>query len=390
MNILEKIPKNHSYLNDGIIITKEDGTQETIQIPYNTTNILASENDLIKIFSQNGIKVEKIHKLNLFHEAFTHPSYIKKEIFHDKILTSTRDELGNPKDLLELRPRSYERLEYFGDRVIKLVISMYLYKRYPHEDEGFMTRLQTKLEDKKNLSAMSMKIGLGKFFIISKQIEVINGRNFEKIHEDIFEAFMGALFLSNGLEICILFLINLLETVIDYSNKLYCDNNYKDRLLRYYHQKKWNYPQYVSISSSGPSHKKTFVMGVCKHDFNKEIKKMIENKKKSGVYNYNKKEIEMIMENCIGFGSGTSKKEGEQKSAKMVLILHNILNKDQYKEEDIWYPNLDKEENEEIIESFIPSIEKEPKNYFDVTESNTMKKTTDNMSELSSETDSDY
>ena len=100
------------------------------------------------------------------------------------------------------------------------------------------------------------------------------------------------------------------------------------------------------------------------------------------------KEREMIMDNCIGFGSGTSKKEGEQKSAKMVLILHNILNKDQYKEEDIWYPNL--EGNEDITETFIPSEENKTKNYFDVTESNTMKETTDDMSDMSSETDSDY
>ena len=75
-------------------------------------------------------------------------------------------------------------------------------------------------------------------FIISKQIELQNGRNMEKIHEDVFEAFMGALFLSNGFEPSCLLILNLLETMIDYSDKLYRDNNYKDQLIRLYHQKK--------------------------------------------------------------------------------------------------------------------------------------------------------
>ena len=56
---------------------------------------------------------------------------------------------------------------------------------------------------------MSKKIGLGKYFVISQQIESLNGRNLEKIHEDVFEAFLGALFLSNGFEPCCLLLVNL-------------------------------------------------------------------------------------------------------------------------------------------------------------------------------------
>jgi ribonuclease-3 len=87
--------------------------------------------------------------------------------------------MNNPKNLLELRDNSYERLEYFGDRVIKLIVSMYLFYRYPDQDEGFMTRLHTKIEDKTNLAIMSKEIGLDKFFIISKQIESMNGRNLE-------------------------------------------------------------------------------------------------------------------------------------------------------------------------------------------------------------------
>ena len=101
-----------------------------------------------------------------------------------------------------------------------------------------MTRLEIKLEDKSNFVIMSKELCLEKYFIISKQIETINGRNSDKLHEEIFESFIGALCLTCGFEVSLLLITNLLETIIDYSEKLYCDNNYKDFLLRIFHQKK--------------------------------------------------------------------------------------------------------------------------------------------------------
>ncbi len=318
-----------NYLETGITIMKDDGTEEVYMIPYNMNNILISEKDIIDMLGRYGVMLNNINHLHYFHEAFTHKSYVKKEVFTDDVLKCAKNEMGNPKDLMELRPASYERLEFFGDRVLKIVVSFYLFHRYEHEDEGFMTRLQTKIEDKKNLAVLSRELGLNKYFIISKQIENMNGRHMEKIHEDIFEAFMGALFLSNGFEPCCLLILNLLETMIDYSDKLYCDNNYKDNLLRYHHRMKWKYPEYHMIGFDGPPHKRTYIMGVEKPDISaSDKKKFIDTK--------NYKEL------CISFGNGMSKKEGEQKAAKMALILHGILNKDQYDMNDIYYPSFEK------------------------------------------------
>ncbi len=198
---------------------------------------------------------------------------------------------------------------------------MYLFHRYPRQDEGFMTRLQTKIEDKKNLSIMSKEIGLNKFFIISKQIESMGGRNLEKIHEDVFESFVGALFLSNGFEPCMFLIVNLLETLIDYSEKLYCDNNYKDQLLRVHHQNKWKFPEYVTIHFEGPPHKRKYIIGVLKHDHKPDDK--LENK-------------------FIGYGIGNSHRDGAQNGAKMALIIHGVLNDDQYSQSDIYYPPFDR------------------------------------------------
>jgi ribonuclease-3 len=327
-----------NYLETGVVIPKADGTEDVYQIPYNINNILITEKNIIDILNIYNVKVDKINKIELFHEAFTHKSYVKKDVFTDDILSCARKEMGNPKNLLELRPRSYERLEYFGDRVVKISVSFYLFNRYPNEDEGFMTRLQTKIEDKRNLAMMSKEMGLDKYFLISKQFESLNGRNLEKTHEDIFEAFMGALFNSVGFEPCCLLIFNLLETLIDYSEKLYKDNNYKDILLRHHHKYKWKFPLYHMIHSDGPAHKRTYIMGV-------ENPNLSENLKKKYLSEKNYKEL------CISFGKGYSKKDGEQSAAKMALILHGSLNSDQYDMNDIYYPDFNNNVNDIISDN---------------------------------------
>ena len=310
-----------NYINDGFYVKNQDGDEENIHIPYNLNNILVNSSDIIEILSRYNVNISIINHIEYFQQAFTHKSYCVKDIYPKEILDAARKELGNPPDLLELRENSYERLEYLGDRVLKVIVSTYLYHRYPKQDEGFMTRLQTKLEDKKNLAIMSREIGLNKYFIISKQIESMNGRSLEKINEDVFESFIGALFLSNGFEPCLYLIVNLLETLIDYSEKLYCDNNYKDQLLRIHHQNKWSFPQYITIHFEGPPHKRKYIMGVERHDVSDK---------------------EPTETRCISFGIGTSKKEGEQNAAKMALIIHGVLNQDQYSQSDIYYPPWDK------------------------------------------------
>ena len=307
------------YTIEGFKVTNTLGEEEIIQIPYNLNNILVQEDDIIKLLNQYNVKIDKVHNIEAFRESFTHKSYCKKSIYPSEILEDSKKELGNPRELLELRENSYERLEYLGDRVLKLIVSFYLFNRYEKENEGFMTKLQTKIEDKKNLPILSKEIGLGKFFLISKSIENMNGRNLDKIHEDIFEAFLGALFLSNGFEICLLLIINLLETLIDYSEKLYCDNNYKDNLLKYHHTNDWSHPKYSIIYMEGPPHKRKYIIGVEKHNPTDDK----ENK-------------------YIGFGIGNSHKEGEQNAAKMALIIYGLLQEDQYLQTDIFYPPWDK------------------------------------------------
>lgn len=318
---------------DGITIKKDDGVDETYYIPYNENNILITEQDVISLLAKYQVKLPKVYHLEFFQESMTHKSYLKKDIFTPSILKQAKKEMGNPKELLELRDKSYERLEYLGDRVIKLIVSMYLFHRYPKQDEGFMTKLQTSIEDKTNLSKMARDMGLSKYFIISKQIENIRGREAEKFNEDIFEAFFGALYLSNGFNSCLQLMLNLLESQIDYSEKLYRNKNYKDQLLRYYHSQKWGFPQYYQISEFGPSHKRQFIMAVKKGEHKDTI-----------ITDDNKHDLSIGK----GFGIGSKKRDAEQAASKMALILLGCLKSDQYLEEDIYYPDFKYVEKQKI------------------------------------------
>jgi ribonuclease-3 len=309
-----------NYMNDGFKIINNQGEEEIIQIPYNINNKLATENDIISILNKYCIKVDKINDISLFHKGFTHKSYCKKQIYPDEILLASKKEINNP-NLLELRDENNQVLEFFGDKVLKLSTSYYLIKRYPKLAEGDLTKIQSKLENRVNLAVMCRDMEISKYFIISRQIENNNGRNSEKMLEDCIESFFGALFLSNGLEPSMLLIVNLLETLIDFSDKLYCDSNYKDILLRHHHSQEWKHPKYDKISQYGPAHKRKFIVGVQRQDFDE---------------NTSKKDLKSLY---IGFGNGNSHKEAEQQAAKMALIIHGVLNEDQYTQSDIYYPD---------------------------------------------------
>lgn len=215
--------------------------KEPVINPYNKCNKLMKDYNLKEILSKFGIRVE-IVDIELFRQALTHKSYIKKEFYNKNM----NEILKNKEEgVLELRDDSNERLEFLGDTVIKAVIAEYLFERYPDEDEGFMTKLKTKIENRESLARWARIMGLDEFIIISAQNEDSNsGRTNDKILEDTFESFIGALKMDTHFYTCKILIRNLLENQIDWSEILYKDCNYKDQLQRYYHSLKWNHPKF--------------------------------------------------------------------------------------------------------------------------------------------------
>lgn len=235
--------------------------------------------------------------------------YDKTTVLYENCLQSSKgpnvfEELHDTK-IIPLQNLSYERLEFLGDAVIHLALAEYLYERYGDQHEGFMTRLRIKLENGNILSNISKIVGLNKYVIISKTIELANGREQNSnILEDIFEAFIGALRLNIGFKSCKQFIINIIETEIDIAKILYHETNYKDSLLQYFHKNEMADPKYKQLELSGPDHKKKFVM--CVIDNNNNI---------------------------IGKGTGLSKK-GEQEAARNALIYYGIISENNEESED--------------------------------------------------------
>lgn len=276
--------------------------KEPFITPYNKKNKLITVCDLKKIFSKFNLSID-IKDINIYIQSLTHKSYIKKEYYNNKISKFSKD-----NDCVDLRDESNERLEYLGDTIIKAIIGHYLYERYPNEDEGFMTKLKTKIEDKTSLAKFSKLIGIDEFILVSKQNEESGiSRVNDKILEDSFESFIGAIFLdTDDFNTCKKFIRYILENEIDYSDIIYNDNNYKDQLLRYYHSKSWKHPEYILLNEEGFGNKKLFTIGVFNND--KEI----------------------ICKAC-----DNSKRKAEQKVSKYALYKYNMLNEEQLNDSDL-------------------------------------------------------
>jgi ribonuclease-3 len=264
--------------------------------PYNPNNFLASKEEIEEILRKTGINLP-IRDISLYHQAMTHKSYLKK-ILQNRTLDI---HIEKGKDVLELQEESNERYEFLGDIVANTCIVYYLFRRYPKEQEGFMTKLKTNLISTQFYAKFARYLGLNRYLIISRHVEEQgNGRNSDKILENLFESFMAAVFLdfSNipsvyttklgllsgpGFEICEKIVVHLLEKLIDFEDLTTNDTNYKDILLRYYQATFQITPKYIEISVDGPPNNRIFTMGVLD---------------KSGV--------------IIGQGVGNSKKKAEQ------------------------------------------------------------------------------
>src|SRR5438105_6639241 len=116
---------------------------------------------------------------NLFEQAFTHRSY-----------------LNEAREKVE----SNERLEFLGDCILSFVVSQYLYNLYPDCNEGMLTNMRSLLVNTKSLAEISHELDFGSFLKLSKGEEESHGRENQSLLADCYEAFIGSLFMDQGLD----------------------------------------------------------------------------------------------------------------------------------------------------------------------------------------------
>ncbi|MTI79847.1 MAG: ribonuclease III [Firmicutes bacterium] len=182
-----------------------------------------------------------------------------------------------------------QRLEFLGDAVLELVISDYLYNKFPQSAEGELTKLRAAVVCEPSLAKVAKDLALGMCLRMGRGEERSGGRERPSILADAFEALLGAVYLDKGLEVSRKVILNELQPVIKDVVEGRLEKDYKTELQEMLQQHSADPVNYVILKEEGPDHDKTFTAGVI----------------------YRGKEV--------GRGKGHSKKEAEQRAAKEAL-----------------------------------------------------------------------
>ena len=185
-------------------------------------------------------------KKKLLRMALTHPSYTKEHNLND----------------LE----NYERLEFFGDSVLKLFTSKMLYETYPEYPEGKLSKIRSILVSDNILAKIAFEIGLDKLIILGPAEEKQGGRKRESNLACSLEAILGAFYLSNKGKCIEKFLYKYLKPFTKDIDEHFEKYNAKDILQQYTQGIDKTLPEYKTLEVTGPAHAPIFRMEVVWHD----------------------------------------------------------------------------------------------------------------------------
>jgi len=217
-------------------------------------------------------------------------------------LTKLQERLGytftNKKLLIEAlthksykQPYNNERLEFLGDAVLDLIVGEYLFSTFPNYNEGYLSKMRASLVNESGFTMLAIHLGLGDALLLSNAEENNDGRNKPSLLSNAFEALIGAIYLESGLETAREITVKMLERV---HKEITLDSLFKDYKTALQELTQAHFgttPEYRLIGSSGPDHKKEFMIAV-----------IIDNKE-------------------YARASGKSKKTAQQEAAYSALIL---------------------------------------------------------------------
>src|SRR3989338_8558408 len=227
-------------------------------------------------FSDFEKKTKVIFKnKKLLEQAFIHRSYINE----------------NPGTKLSHN----ERLEFLGDAVLELIVTDFLYKKYPDYTEGELTALRSALVNAVIISDIALKIGMNNYLLLSKGENKDTGKARQYILANTYEAYVGAVYLDQGYNAAEKFITNSLlpETEEIVNKKLWRDA--KSLVQEKAQEFIGVTPSYKVLNESGPDHEKNFNVGI------------------------------LFGEDLIASGKGKSKQEAAQKAAQAALKAKNWL-----------------------------------------------------------------
>ena len=177
-----------SIIQEGDVHKTNNG-EKLVFNPFNPNNKEITKNIVESILSKYGIN-KSITNVNLYKRAFVHKSYVKRPAIENQERNITI--APKPSDCLPLRTKSNERLEFLGDGVLENITKFYLYRRFPKENEGFMTEKKIAIVKNEMIGKFAYDIGLNKWYIMSRHAEEKKTRTNLKKLGCLFEAFLGS------------------------------------------------------------------------------------------------------------------------------------------------------------------------------------------------------
>lgn len=217
---------------------------------------------LKKIAAEFGIKNDS----RILNEAFTHRSYaVEHNLTYDN-----------------------QRLEFLGDSVLEIVLTEHLFLLYPAMSEGDMTKTRSALACEGSLALLARELKLANFLNIGRGEQCAGGLDRDSTLADLFEAFVGALYLELGFEKVKEFLLSTFNRHFPDPKRMLLELNPKGKLQEF-SQQHWNdVPRYTVFRSSGPQHMPLY-------------------------------EVEITLRRYTAMGSGRSRKQAEFNAASVLF-----------------------------------------------------------------------
>lgn len=185
--------------------------------------------------------------------------------------------------------KSNERLEFLGDSILNSLVAEYLYRLYPSMEEGDLTKIRSRLVNRRALAQRAKELRLSDFLLLSSSALQSVGSGSDSILADAFEAVIGALYVDGGLPAAREFVTRILLAHSGTLNTALTDDNYKSALLEYSQGRSLGVPRYTIVREDGPDHDRRFTVEV------------------------------FLGTESFGTGTGRSKKDAEQVAAAQAL-----------------------------------------------------------------------
>lgn len=211
--------------------------------------------------------------------VFSDKSLIFEALCHSSYVNERRDE----------HIKCNERLEFFGDAVLSMIVSEYLYFEYPALNEGGLSAMRREIVDSETLAYYAEKIDVGASLMLGHGEDQNGGRHRRSNLEDAFEALVAAVYIDGGIEAARSFVIPLISETAEKNYSQHRLSDSKSKLQEIVQRGGGEAPRYVITGESGPDHKKHFECDV------------------------------LVDENVMGHGSGPSKKDAEKAAAAQAL-----------------------------------------------------------------------